>query len=87
MGSILYYKEKIEEINKRLDELSRQESKLLEEKETLTESWQNLCSHPKEYIKITNMYYEDDYGKRIRNDERDYTYKCTACNKYIEDLK
>lgn len=83
MTHISYYKDKANEAKKRLEELQKEERKQVGIIAENTTKWQELCSHPKEYIIITNRYYEDDYGKRIREDPKDWEYKCQACNKHL----
>ena len=81
--------EDIYKIDNEIRELQHRIEKEKEMKHSLHKQWQNLCSHPPEYLKISNTYEEDEYGTSHERDKKDYTYSCAACGKVLnyEDLK
>lgn len=71
---------KIQEFNKKEEELKKEFSIVQNQKRVLTEKWQTLCSHPSEYQEVTNKYTESGTDSVTKpTDPANYTYKCTIC--------
>jgi predicted nuclease with TOPRIM domain len=83
--SITTIVKKIRELNSEELKLKNALNALYNEKTELTKQWQNLCSHPKEYREVVERYYDDDYGKMVSIDPKDYKYECGACGKKLEN--
>jgi hypothetical protein len=77
--------EEIRELDTKIASLQSEVNNLIKRKSDLHREWQNKCTHPEEYMKEYNKYYEDDYGATKQRDPKNYKYSCSACGK--QDIK
>ena len=85
MANIPYIKEEISKLKKKEKDLNNKLNEVYMKIHKLQKQWKKECSHPREYIKIINAHYEDDYGKLCTTPDNELISKCVICEETFKN--